>query len=208
MPRGVSRRLVGNEPLGRLGRGYDVELAVVVTLTRHLSLRSVDGEARWRDKGLTDVAGIKVGHHTLTERPTGCTVVLVDGDGRGRRRLAARRRAGHARDRSARPAEHGRARQRDRAHRRQRLRTRRGTGRGPLSREKKIGYPIAGTVVPIVPGRRPDGSRVRRQLDDPPRPTADTVRRRRPATGPVAEGNVGAGAGATGRQARRRSNAR
>src|SRR4029453_12955559 len=32
-------------------------------------------------KGLTDVQGIKVGHHTLTERPTGCTVILVDGDG-------------------------------------------------------------------------------------------------------------------------------
>ena len=30
---------------------------------------------------LTAVAGIKVGHHTLSERPTGCTVILVDGDG-------------------------------------------------------------------------------------------------------------------------------
>src|SRR5215813_9397143 len=33
--------------------------------------------------GLTAVDGIKVGHHTLTERPTGCTVVLVDGDAVG-----------------------------------------------------------------------------------------------------------------------------
>ena len=32
-------------------------------------------------RGLTEVQGIKVGHHTLTERPTGCTVILVDGDG-------------------------------------------------------------------------------------------------------------------------------
>jgi L-aminopeptidase/D-esterase-like protein len=32
-------------------------------------------------KGLTDVAGLKVGQHTLTERPTGCTVILVDGEG-------------------------------------------------------------------------------------------------------------------------------
>ena len=32
-------------------------------------------------KGLTDVEGISVGQVTLTERPTGCTVVLVDGDG-------------------------------------------------------------------------------------------------------------------------------
>ena len=29
-------------------------------------------------KGLTDVAGIKVGHQTLTERPTGCTVILAE----------------------------------------------------------------------------------------------------------------------------------
>jgi hypothetical protein len=28
---------------------------------------------------LTAVPGIKVGHHTLTARPTGCTVVLIEG---------------------------------------------------------------------------------------------------------------------------------
>src|SRR5436190_8849351 len=32
---------------------------------------------------LTAVPGIKVGHFTLAERPTGCTVVLVDGDAVG-----------------------------------------------------------------------------------------------------------------------------
>ena len=32
---------------------------------------------------ITAVAGIKVGHYTLTERPTGCTVILVDGDAVG-----------------------------------------------------------------------------------------------------------------------------
>src|SRR5215210_2375919 len=31
-----------------------------------------------KSKGLTDVPGIKVGHFTLTERPTGCTVVLAE----------------------------------------------------------------------------------------------------------------------------------
>ncbi len=30
---------------------------------------------------LTAVTGLSVGHHTLTERPTGCTVILVEGDG-------------------------------------------------------------------------------------------------------------------------------
>ncbi len=31
------------------------------------------------EHGLTAVPGVKVGHHTLAERPTGCTVVLVEG---------------------------------------------------------------------------------------------------------------------------------
>ena len=30
-------------------------------------------------KGFTAIPGLKVGHHTLTERPTGCTVVLAEG---------------------------------------------------------------------------------------------------------------------------------
>src|SRR5213592_2609528 len=33
--------------------------------------------------GLTAVDGLRVGHHTLAERPTGCTVVLVDGEAVG-----------------------------------------------------------------------------------------------------------------------------
>jgi L-aminopeptidase/D-esterase-like protein len=32
-------------------------------------------------RGLTEVDGLRVGQHTLPQRPTGCTVVLVDGDG-------------------------------------------------------------------------------------------------------------------------------
>jgi L-aminopeptidase/D-esterase-like protein len=32
-------------------------------------------------RGLTEVQGIRVGHHTLSERLTGCTVIVVDGDG-------------------------------------------------------------------------------------------------------------------------------
>lgn len=33
------------------------------------------------NRTLTAVPGIKVGHHTLSERPTGCTVILADGEG-------------------------------------------------------------------------------------------------------------------------------
>ena len=36
---------------------------------------------RPRNHTITAVQGIKVGQHTLTERPTGCTVVIVDGVG-------------------------------------------------------------------------------------------------------------------------------
>jgi L-aminopeptidase/D-esterase-like protein len=32
---------------------------------------------------ITAVPGVRVGHHTLSERPTGCTVVLIDGDAVG-----------------------------------------------------------------------------------------------------------------------------
>ena len=39
--------------------------------------------ARACEHTLTAVPGIKVGHVTLTERPTGCTVILVDGDAVG-----------------------------------------------------------------------------------------------------------------------------
>ena len=34
-----------------------------------------------QSKGLTEIEGLKVGHETLSGRPTGCTVVLVDGEG-------------------------------------------------------------------------------------------------------------------------------
>ena len=43
-------------------------------------LLTSDGQGRSGSRGLTAVEGITVGHHTLGERPTGCTVVLA-GDG-------------------------------------------------------------------------------------------------------------------------------
>ena len=39
------------------------------------------GEIGMRSKGLTEVEGLTVGQFTLTGRPTGCTVVLVEGSG-------------------------------------------------------------------------------------------------------------------------------
>jgi L-aminopeptidase/D-esterase-like protein len=53
---------------------------VVVTAMATIGAQTpaLPGEA---NRTLTAVPGIKVGHHTLTERPTGCTVIVVDGEG-------------------------------------------------------------------------------------------------------------------------------
>jgi L-aminopeptidase/D-esterase-like protein len=52
-----------------------------VTATPVVVRHSVPGAqvAQAANATLTAVPGIKVGHHTLTERPTGCTVVLIEG---------------------------------------------------------------------------------------------------------------------------------
>ena len=49
-----------------------------------LALTSTNGQSPApadANRTLTAVPGIKVGHYTLSERPTGCTVILVDGEG-------------------------------------------------------------------------------------------------------------------------------
>ena len=80
-------------------------------------------QSRSSNSTITAVPGIRVGHHTLSERPTGCTVVLVDGDAVGG--VSQRGGApGHPRNRSARSAEHRRQGERRRAVGRQRVRPR------------------------------------------------------------------------------------
>ena len=151
-----------------------------------------------RMKGLTDVAGLKVGHHTLADRPTGCTVVLVDGDGV----------PGGVAQRGAAPGTRetdlldptslvdkvnaivlagGSAFGLDAAQ-----------GVVRYLDERKIGWDVgAAGVVPIVP------SAILFDLfvggDPKVRPTADCGYRAATGAsdGAVAEGNVGAGAGAT-----------
>ena len=149
------------------------------------------------NKGLTAVDGIKVGHFTLTERPTGCTVILVDGDGA----------VGGVSQRGGAPG------------------TRETNLLDPLNMvdkvnavvlsggsafgldaaqgvvryldEHNIGYKTAAGVVPIVPAA------ILFDLgfggDPKIRPTADCGYKAASTAsdGSVAEGNVGAGAGAT-----------
>jgi len=57
-----------------------VVLSVVLLAGLAAAVRAQNAPAS-SNATITAVPGIKVGHHTLTERPTGCTVIVVDGDG-------------------------------------------------------------------------------------------------------------------------------
>ncbi len=159
--------------------------------------RGAPPSASSMNKGLTAVEGIKVGHHTLSERPTGCTVVVVDGDG-AIGGYAQRGGAPGTRD----------ANLLDPLNTVEQVNAVFLTGGSAYGlsvgdgvtrylEEKKIGFKIAGTVVPIVPGA------VLMDLgfggSSNIRPNADCgYRAASTATdGPVAEGNIGAGAGST-----------
>lgn len=150
------------------------------------------------NKGLTAVTGIRVGHHTLSERPTGCTVVLVDGAG-ATGGVSQRGGAPGTRETdlldplnlvdkvNAIVLSGGSAYGLDAAQ-----------GAVRYLEERKIGWNVGPAgVVPIVP------SAILFDLgfggDPQIRPTADCGYRAAQAAtdGSVQEGNVGAGAGAT-----------
>jgi L-aminopeptidase/D-esterase-like protein len=151
-----------------------------------------------RGKGLTDVEGLRVGHFTLSERPTGCTVVLIDGDGApggvSQRGAAPGTRETDLLDPSnlidkvnAIVLAGGSAFGLDAAQ-----------GVVRYLEERNIGWRVgAAGVVPIVPAA------ILMDLgfggDPKVRPTADCGYRAAQAASasPVGEGNVGAGAGAT-----------
>jgi L-aminopeptidase/D-esterase-like protein len=177
------------------GAGLIAALAIAGSVVSRAQRGSAAPDAK--SKGLTAVAGLRVGQHTLSERPTGCTVVVVDGDGA----------IGGYAQRGGAPG------------------TRDGELLNPLNtveqvnavfltggsaygisvgdgvsrhlEEKKVGYKIAGTVVPIVPGA------VLMDLgfgaSSTIRPNADCGYRAASTAsdGPVAEGNIGAGTGST-----------
>jgi L-aminopeptidase/D-esterase-like protein len=146
--------------------------------------------------GLTAVQGLRVGHHTLTERPTGCTVILVDGDATGG--VAQMGGAPGTRETdlldplnmvdkvNAVVLSGGSAFGLDAA-----------TGVVRWLDEHDIGWPTAAGKVPIVPAAILFDLSV--GADPKVRPTADCGYRAANAatTGSVQEGSVGAGAGAT-----------
>jgi L-aminopeptidase/D-esterase-like protein len=162
-----------------------------------VSSSAMSAQQAARGKGLTDVQGIRVGHYTMPQRPTGCTVILVDGAGA----------AGGVSQRGAAPGTRetdllnplntvdkvnaivltgGSAYGLDAA-----------TGVMKYLEEKGIGYKVGIGVVPIVPAAvifdLPFGG------DPKIRPNADCGYRAASGatSGPVKEGNIGVGAGAT-----------
>jgi L-aminopeptidase/D-esterase-like protein len=144
---------------------------------------------------LTAVPGIKVGHHTLTERPTGCTVILTEAgatagvDARGAapatRETDLLNPVNLVQQVHAITLSGGSAFGLDSA-----------SGVMKYLEERQIGFAFGTAHVPIVPG----AAIFDLGIGDPLiRPTADCGYRaaRAATTEPVAEGSVGAGTGAT-----------
>src|SRR5215831_12941282 len=146
--------------------------------------------------GLTAVEGLKVGHHTLAERPTGCTVILVDGDAVGG--VSQRGGAPGTRETdllnplnmvdkvNAVVLSGGSAFGLDTA-----------TGTSKWLEEHHIGWDVRVTRVPIVPAAilfdLPIGNNARNH----PGPDCGYKAVESATTAPVTMGTVGAGAGAT-----------
>src|SRR5258708_38409816 len=154
-------------------------------------------QAQAKNLTLTAVPGIKVGHHTIAERPTGCTAILVEGgavagvDVRGAAPASAEtdllKPVNLVQQVYAISLSGGSAFGLDSR-----------TGIMRYLDEKNIGFKAATSInVPIVPA----ASLFDLNVGGNPkiRPSADCGYRAAQAasTTPVVEGNVGAGAGAT-----------
>ena len=148
-------------------------------------------------RGLTEVHGIKVGQYTLPERPTGCTVILVDGEGV----------PGGVSQRGGAPgtSETDLLDPLNMVDKVNAVVLAGGSAYGLEAREgvmkyleeRNIGWKVSTGVVPIVPSAILIDLRFGGQPQV--RPTADCGYRAAASasTDAVAEGNVGAGAGAT-----------
>ncbi|MFN8060878.1 MAG: P1 family peptidase [Vicinamibacterales bacterium] len=167
--------------------------ALAVGLT--IAVRSGATVDAQTNKGLTAVPGLKVGHFTLTERPTGCTVVIAEagavagvdvrGAAPGTRETDLLNPVNMVQMVHAVVLSGGSAFGLDTA-----------TGVMKYLEEKGVGFDVRVAKVPIVPAAILFDLGVG---DAKVRPTADCgYRAAQSATdGPVAEGDVGAGAGAS-----------
>jgi L-aminopeptidase/D-esterase-like protein len=159
------------------------------------ALGAAQPDSKLTNATLTAVGGIKVGHHTLAERPTGCTVVLIEGGATAG--VDVRGAAPATRDTDL----------LDPAKMVQQIFgiSRSGGSLFGLSaadgvlrylEEKRVGIAFGGRRIPIVPGASIFDLAVG---DAGVRPTADCGYRAAQAASAAAvvEGSVGAGAGAT-----------
>src|SRR6266542_312541 len=174
-----------------LGAGLAIAaVPVLMTVTARAAQAATPANAT-----LTAVSGIKVGHYTLTERPTGCTVILAEAgatagvDVRGAapatRETDLLNPVDIVQQIHAIVLSGGSAFGLDSA-----------GGVMRFLEEKGIGFPFGGAYVPTVPG----GSLFDLGVGNPRiRPTAECgYQAAKAATdAPVSEGSVGAGAGAT-----------
>ena len=147
-------------------------------------------------RGLTAVVGIKVGHFTLDERPTGCTVILAEGGAVGgvdiRGGAPATRETdlldpvNMVQEIHAVVLSGGSAFGLDSA-----------TGVMRYLEEKQIGFPVGAGVVPIVVGASLFDLPIGGRPEIRPDAACGYAAAKAASDGEVVEGNVGAGAGAT-----------
>jgi L-aminopeptidase/D-esterase-like protein len=173
-----------------------ISLATLLVVVPIAGQPSVDPKSTG-GRGLTEVQGIKVGSFTLSERPTGCTVILVDGEGvpggvsqrggaPGTRETDLLDPMNMVDKVNAVVLSGGSAYGLDAAQ-----------GAVRWLEEQKIGWKVGSGVVPIVPAAILMDLGVGGQPQV--RPTSDCGYKAAQAatSSPVTEGNVGAGAGAT-----------
>jgi L-aminopeptidase/D-esterase-like protein len=174
-----------------------VRLIPQAIVTCVLLSAALDTRAQPPNLTLTAVPGVKVGHHTIAERPTGCTVILVEGGAT----------AGvDVRGAAPASAETDLLKPVNLVQQVYAISLSGGSAFGLDSRsgvmryldEKNIGFKAYGSInVPIVPA----ASLIDLNVGNNPkiRPTAECGYRAAQAasTAPVTEGNVGAGTGAT-----------
>jgi L-aminopeptidase/D-esterase-like protein len=55
-----------------------MRMSVIIAGAGLLAAAAPKGAMNADERGLTAVDGLKVGHHTLSERPTGCTVIIAE----------------------------------------------------------------------------------------------------------------------------------
>ena len=176
--------------------GYNDRMQRAVVAAAMALALAVPIQTQMASKGLTDVPGIKVGHVTRAERPTGCTVILAEagavagvdvrGSAPGTIETDLLNPVNLVQHVHAVFLSGGSAFGLDVA-----------TGVRKYLYERQIGFETRVAKVPIVPGAIMFDLGVGGKPDI--WPTADCGYRAAVAAndGPVAEGNVGAGAGAT-----------